>query len=225
MARRIQGRHTTRGKTAIGFCVALVGAVLLSDTAFASGGNYLFDGGTTFQQQQVRKALAASSFNWSVIPGMITIHITPTFTSETTPGEIFLDPNLLNSGTYAWGVVQHEYAHLVDFALFDGATHVALTAKLGATAWCTGDAAGLMHSQYGCERFASTLAWSYWPSPENSMKPSEVAGAESAAMAPTAFRALMQNLIGPTAQAETATDAAPSTLGHLTIKHTQLQRR
>ncbi len=105
-----------------------------------SGGNYVFDGGTAYEQQQVRQALAASSFNWSVIPGTITVHITPDFTSEAIPGAIFLDPELLDSGEFAWGVVQHEYAHEVDFALFDDATHAALTTQLGATAWCYGNA-------------------------------------------------------------------------------------
>ena len=48
---------------------------------------------------------------------------------------------------------------------------------------------------YGCERFASTLAWAYWPNAQNSMKP---AGAkdESAAMAPAKFRQLMGIMIG-----------------------------
>ena len=51
-------------------------------------------------------------------------------------------------------------------------------------------------AEYGCERFASTLAWAYWQSPDNCMQPSEVADAESAAMAPAAFRALMTSLLG-----------------------------
>lgn len=208
--------------------LALAGALIFSGTAFASGGNYVFDGGTAYQQRQVRQALAASSFNWSVIPGTITIHVTPSFTSEAAPGEIFLDPNLLNSGAFAWGVVQHEYAHQIDFALFDDATHAALTAELGATAWCygdDGDAPGLTHSQYGCERFASTLAWAYWQSPENCMKPSEDADAESAAVTPAAFRALMTSLLGPAAQTETTSYPAGHAHAHFTIKHIQLRRR
>lgn len=184
-----------RGKY-IGVWVGAAAALVLAGTASASGGNYVFDGGTAYEQQQVRQALAASSFNWSVIPGTVTVHITPDFTSEAIPGAIFLDPDLLDSGEFAWGVVQHEYAHEVDFALFDDAMHAALTTQLGATAWCYGSAPTLLHSEYGCERFASTLAWAYWQSPENCMQPSEVAGGESAAMAPAAFRALMTRLLG-----------------------------
>jgi len=29
----------------------------------------------------------------------------------------------------------------------------------------------LTHAQYGCERFASMLAWAYWPVAANIMKP------------------------------------------------------
>jgi hypothetical protein len=192
-------RCTAHRPTVVGLSLSLAGALWFSGAAFASGGRYVFDGGTPYQQQQVQQALQVSSFNWNVIPGTITIHITPNFASESIPGEIFLDPGLLNSGEFAWGVVQHEYAHQVDFALFGDATRTALTAQLGGTAWCYGDAPGLRHSQYGCERFASTLAWAYWQSPENSMKPSEVANAESAAMAPAAFRALMASLLGTSA--------------------------
>jgi hypothetical protein len=189
----------TCGAKFIGVCLGLASALVLVGTASASGGNYVFDGGTAYQQQQVRDALAASSFNWSVIPGTITVHITPTFASEAVPGAIFLDPNLLNSGEFAWGVVQHEYAHEVDFALFNDATRDTLTTQLGATAWCYGNAPTLAHGQYGCERFASTLAWAYWQSPENCMQPSEVADAESAAMQPAAFRALMTTVLGGSA--------------------------
>ena len=31
------------------------------------------------------------------------------------PGQIWLDASLLDSGRFSWGVVQHEYAHQVDF--------------------------------------------------------------------------------------------------------------
>ena len=184
------------GGKLIKVCLVLGSALVLAGTASASGGNYVFDGGTAYQQQQVRQALAASSFNWSVIPGTITIHITTDFASEAAPGAIYLDPNLLNAGEFAWGVVQHEYAHQVDFALFNDSTRATLTTQLGATAWCYGDTPTLAHSEYGCERFASTLAWAYWQSPANCMQPSQVADAESAAMAPAAFRALITSLLG-----------------------------
>jgi hypothetical protein len=226
MVSRQRHRYTAPGQTLVGFCFALAGFLLLSGTAFASGGNYVFDGGTPYQRQQVRQALAASSFNWSIIPGTITVNITPDFTSEAIPGEIFLDPRLLNSGEFAWGVVQHEYAHQVDFALFNDADHAALTAKLGAAAWCYGDALRLSHSQYGCERFASALAWAYWQSSENCMQPSEVVDAESAAMAPAAFRALMTSLLGTQVDQAAATMNAPRyALAQITAAHAAATRQ
>ena len=55
--------------------LALAALALGTARAEAAGGNYVFDGGTQYEQQQVRQALAASSFNWSVVPGQVTVHI------------------------------------------------------------------------------------------------------------------------------------------------------
>ena len=49
------------------------------------------------------------------------------------------------------------------------------------------------HDQYGAERFASTLAWSYWTSPHNTL--ARYARAESTAMRPAAFRRLVNRLL------------------------------
>ena len=65
----------------------------------------------------------------------------PTTSSEAVPGKIFLDPGLLDSGEFAWGVVQHEYAHLVDFALLNDATRARLDGALGGSVWCYADSA------------------------------------------------------------------------------------
>ena len=65
----------------------------------------------------------------------------------------------------------------------------------------------MAHEQYGCERFASTLAWAYWPNAQNSMKPSS-AKDESAAMGPARFRQLMGIMIGaPTTAPQAAITA------------------
>ena len=50
-------------------------ALALAAEARAAGGSYRFDGGTPAEQRQVRAALDASSFNWSLVPVQITIHI------------------------------------------------------------------------------------------------------------------------------------------------------
>jgi hypothetical protein len=167
-------------------------------TAGAGGtGSYTFDGGTKKERETVVAALRASSFDWSVVPGPIAIHIVDGEPSRSIPHEIWLDSDLLDAGEFAWGVVQHEYAHQVDYLLFDEAQRAVLLKRLGGRDWCYATA-GLAHEQYGCERFASTLAWSFWPSPENSMRPTGRRD-ESAAMAPTKFRALLLGLLKPAA--------------------------
>ena len=125
------------------------------------------------------------------------------------PGQIWLDPNLLDSGEFSWGTVQHEYAHEVDFELLNPAIEAQLETALGGTAWCYADNPSLQHNQYGCERFASTLAWAYWQSPENSMQPSMVNG-ESGGMQPAAFRALMTSILGAASSAKPLAPASAS---------------
>src|SRR5207253_2375434 len=82
---------------------------------------------------------------------------------------------------------------------------------LGGSDWCYGEL-GLDHSAYGCERFASTLAWAYWPSADNSMSPACTRG-ESGAMPAAKFRALLAQVLGlPTLAAPVTTKAfAPVT--------------
>ena len=124
-------------------------------TSPAEGGNYTFDGGTKKERGTVVSALEASSFDWSLLPGSIAIHIVHGEPSRSLPHRIWFDADLLES------------------------------------------VPGLAHDEYGCERFASTLAWSFWPSRENSMHPTH-RGDESAAMAPAMFRTLISKLmIGP----------------------------
>jgi len=186
------------------FAGLLLASAAIPSTGLAAGGNYTIVGGNAFERSQVRQALAASSFNWSVVPGPITITITPEPASQAVPGNIFVDPELLDMGQFSWGVVQHEYAHQVDFALLTDDARAQLEQALGGTAWCYGDAV-LPHSQYGCERFASTLAWAFWQSPSNSMSPATIGG-ESSGMAPAAFRALITAILGaPSVQAQAGT--------------------
>jgi hypothetical protein len=162
--------------------------------ALAGGGSYTFAGGTAGEQATVRAALAASSFDWNLIPRRVTVHIGIYADSFSTPGDVYLESALLDSGKFAWGVVQHEFGHQVDFFLLDDAKRALLQQALGASDWCYQDPA-LRHSDHGCERFASELAWSYWPSADNSMQPSQCGG-ESAGMPVAQFRALLAQLIG-----------------------------
>lgn len=171
--------------------VSLVALMTFTGGAAAAGGNYVFDGGTPQEQAQVSDALAASSFDWSLVPAQIVVHIAHGSDSYALPGQIWLDADLLDSGEFSWGVVQHEYAHQVDFLLLDDAQRAVLQSALGGQTWCGSGP----HGSQDCERFASTLAWSYWQSPQNSMRP-QSAHDESSAMAPAAFRSLLASLIG-----------------------------
>ena len=180
-------------RTFLSLFSVLLAALALSANAWAAGGNYTFDGGTAKEQAQVKAALNASSFDWNVVPAQVTIHVRDGIASRATRGHVWLDSDVLASGRSGWAVVQDEYAHQVDFFLFDGATRAQLNAALGGRDWCYGTR-GLNHSDYGCERFASTLVWSYWQSKHNAYKPSS-SNRESAAMSPAAFRALLANVL------------------------------
>jgi hypothetical protein len=160
--------------------------------AFARGANYSFDGGTSAQRAQVDKALNASSFDWAIIRNQITVHI-GRFDSHASAGEIWLDAPLLDSGRFSWGVIQHEFAHQIDFFLLTPENRVELQRLLGAKAWCW-ETSGLQHADYGCERFASTVAWAYWQNRDNCMKPASKHD-ESAGMTPVAFRAALARVL------------------------------
>jgi hypothetical protein len=172
--------------------LALAAATLaIAPAAFAAGGNYGFDGGTTAEQTQVKAALNASAFPWSIVPGPVVIHIGRGVASSAAPNQIWLDADLLDAGTFSWGVVQHEYAHQVDFALLTPGTRAELHTLLGGSAWC---GAGEGHANLDCERFADLVAWAYWPSGDNVMKPLSTTD-EGGQVTPAAFRAALAAIL------------------------------
>ena len=69
-----------------------------------------------------------------------------------------------------------------------------LARQLGTNVWSRGEAPGLRHSEYGAERFASTLVWAYWPSRHNAYRP-QAPRDEAGAVAPSAFRTLLTSLL------------------------------
>lgn len=169
-------------------------ALALAGGAAARGGDYDFEGGSAFHRAQVRGALEASSFDWSVVPAHITVHILRGAAPAATPGHIWLDPRLLEAGIFSWAVVQDEYAHQVDFFLLGEEQRRILNGLLRTEVWCYADRPGLPHAAYGCERFTSTLVWAYWPVASNSYRPRSVAD-EAAAMDPVRFRLILPALI------------------------------
>jgi hypothetical protein len=172
---------------------AVIGTLAAPVTAWARGGDYVIRGATTAEQAQVRAALDASSFDWGLVGARITIHVRAGIVSHSTRGHIWLDSRLLRTGRFAWATIQDEYAHQLDFFRFDETTRRRLTSELNAKDWCYG-VEGLAHAEYGCERFASTLVWTYWPSRENAYRPTSRHD-EAAAMAPARFRALLNQLL------------------------------
>jgi hypothetical protein len=176
---------------------ALVLVLTCPTPAGAGGGRYVFAGGTAHEQAQVRAALEASSFDWGVVPQLITIHIAPRLDSCALPGHVMLDADLLDSGRFAWGVVQHEYAHQVDFFVLDDAARARLAVALGGSSWWQ-TSAGQAHGDLTGERFASSLAWAYWPSPENVMRPDSPED-EAGSLPPPALRSLLSGLLAAAA--------------------------
>ncbi len=163
---------------------------LLPGTALAGGGDYAFDGGTARQQATVHDALEASAFDWDLVRQRVTVHVGDYGVSHSTRGHLWLDGRLLDSGVFAWATVMDEYAHQVDFFVLDRERRSVLAQRLGADAWCY-EATGA-HGRNGCERFASMVAWAYWPTQRNAYRGS----AETAAMPAAEFRHLLADLIG-----------------------------
>jgi hypothetical protein len=182
--------------------LALVAVVLvLAPPAAARGGHYRFDGGTSAERKQVVDALNVSAFNWSVVPWTVTIHIrsgswssgTAEFQGYSAPRHIYLSAALLDApGKYSWGYVQHEYAHQVDQSRFNDAIRKRLNYLLVGKTWNWHP--GMPHGAAGGERFASTLAWTYWPNPDNLLD--RWSQSEARAMLPGPFKKLMRSLVG-----------------------------
>jgi hypothetical protein len=113
-------------------------ALAFTGQALAAGGRYAVDGGTTFERAQVRSALAASSFPWSVVHVRVRIHVRPGAVTRSVPGEIWVDAKLLDAGPYSWAYVQHEYAHQVDFYSLHDSDRARLNRTLGGSQWWWG---------------------------------------------------------------------------------------
>jgi hypothetical protein len=181
--------------TGIAAVAAALALLALPEPVSPANGSYAIVGGTAEQRLEVRRALAASSFDWHIVPQVITIRITHDSSTSARLGEIRLSAELLDSGRASWGIVQHEFAHQVDFYLLDDTVRLRLARALGAKAsWWPSRAPGLGHRAYACERFASTLAWAYWPSRHNVLRPRSRRD-EAAAMQPARFRALLAELL------------------------------
>lgn len=174
---------------------AIVAALTLAGGAAAAG--VQVDGGTPFEQAQVTKALAASSFDFGQLPQPVAVHIVAPGDSHladdaagySTPGEVWLSSYWLDFGPAGWGFVQHEFAHEVDYMLLTDAERAALLRRFGATSWCDHS---LPYTSRPCEWFASELAWAFWPGATNLQSPGYTQGL-SGHLPVTTFRAALES--------------------------------
>jgi len=187
-----------RARAAAGTLAAALATLAFTPAALATGGNYVFVGGGAADRAQVRAALTASRFDWNVVPVQIQIHLVRGVSAYATPGNVWLDPNLLRAGVFSWAVVQDEYAHQVDFFVLDDGQRAVLKDMLGTHVWCHADHPGLAHAAYGCERFTSSLVWAYWPSPNNAYRPSSPHA--EASVDPWRFRYVLGSLLDPSSE-------------------------
>jgi hypothetical protein len=158
------------------------------------GGHYAFVGGSDAARAAVHSVLDASRFDWDLVEEEITIRITDCGCAGANPGEIILDEEGLTNPRfgpkYAWGIVQHEYAHQVDFFLLDARDRRRVRQWLGGSDWCHEDP-DVDHDDHDCERFASSLAWAYWPRYRRNIM------AVHTAVTAAEFRELLPRLLGP----------------------------
>jgi hypothetical protein len=161
--------------TAVRRYIALLGllVVLAPATAQAAGGDYVFEGGSVEARETVRAALEISRFDFDRVPSRITMKITNCGCAGARPGLIVLDENVVTDTSlgerYSWGLIQHEYAHQIDYFLLDDDDRTAVRRVLGGKAWCY-EKEGLSHDANACERFADVVSWAFWPSEDNVLR-------------------------------------------------------
>ena len=149
--------------------VALVAASPAETASRAAVASFLSSDANARERAQIEAALAASSFNWSLLPVPVQVHVQPRIRSRATPGHVWLSKELLASGRFGWAVIQDEFAHQIDFFLLDSEARTTLNAALGGESWYA--APGVPHDRRGAERFAATLVWAYWPARANAYRP------------------------------------------------------
>jgi hypothetical protein len=176
--------------------IAALASLALAGTAQAAGGNYVIQGGSPEAQATVRSALDASWFDFSRISDQVTIRISRCGCAGARPGLIVLDEDVVLDTSlgakYAWGLIQHEYAHQVDYLLFQDTDRAAIRRTLGGKDWCY-EVAGLKHDDHGCERFAEVFTWAFWPTRYNIQR--EDARDVAPKMKPRCFRAIVNALL------------------------------
>jgi hypothetical protein len=160
--------------------------------ANAAETSVVFSGGSETARSQVVAALQASTFDWSLVGEAVTVEIRDCGCAGARPGVVVLDETMLDSQpygpAYTWRIVQHEFAHQVWWFALDDEQRSELQGVLGGSDLCY-EQPGLPHEAHACERFASPLAWAYWPVAGNPMQTEKVMGARQ-------FRRLIGGMLG-----------------------------
>jgi hypothetical protein len=160
--------------------------------ANAADTSVVFTGGSDTARAQVVAALQGSIFDWSLVGQVVTVEIRDCGCAGARPGAVVLDETMLGSQpygrAYTWGIVQHELAHQVWWFALDDEQRRELKGVLGGSDLCY-EQPGLPHDAHACERFASTLAWAYWPVAGNPAEPEKAIGGR-------AFRLLLGGMLG-----------------------------
>jgi hypothetical protein len=156
----------------------------------------VIEGGSPETQETVRAALNASSFDFNRVPAQITIKISRCGCAGARPGVIVLDEAVLSDTSlgsrYSSGIIQHEYAHQIDYFLFQKSDRAAVRRTLGGQDWCY-EVARLGHDEHGCERFADVFSWAFWPAKGNMLRAEAKAIAPK--MTPKKLRAFVNRLL------------------------------
>jgi hypothetical protein len=155
--------------------------------ANAADTSVVFTGGSETARAQVVAALHGSIFDWSLVGQAVTVEIRDCGCAGARPGAVVLDETMLSSQPYGrpytWGIVQHEFAHQVWWFALDDEQQSELKGVLGGSDLCY-EQPGLPHDAHACERFASTLAWAYWPVAGNPAEPEKAMGGPGVPAAP-----------------------------------------
>ena len=174
-------------------------ALALPARPAARGGHYAFDGGTPASRPRCASRSRSAASTGTSCPTTVTIHLHRGSGSYATPGAIWIDTELARLRHVRVGPDPARVRP--PGRLLPSRRRTAQRAERRARrARLVGEPGrrrlhGPDHASLGAERFASTLAWSYWQSPANSLTPTSKKD-ESAAMAPASFRALLARVLG-----------------------------
>ena len=157
--------------------VAALFALLLPADAKASGGSYTFSGGSEAARTEVRNALDASAFDWSLVPQTISIQIVDCGCAGPVRGSSS-STRRCSSRRRTAAPIPGASSSTSTPTRSGGSLWTMSSGRFSRTGWAAPtfryERPGLSHDDHACERFASTLAWACWPVAGNPMQGEKV---------------------------------------------------